>query len=153
MRDSNYKPNLGYINGICNRCDQRLFLLASHFFRLAKSLWKHAWVVRFLENFSEIFWKILPTPRTAAILKTELAFASTKHKKDTSAHFYNTGTIGQCSYRVTITNTFNTSSSCSENIMVLSVRRGFLPTWYSGFSLLLPSKTHRLVTWHQDFRC
>jgi hypothetical protein len=26
-------------SGICNRCDQRLFLLASRFFRLAKSLW------------------------------------------------------------------------------------------------------------------
>ena len=26
-------------SGICNRCDQRLFLLASCFFRLAKSLW------------------------------------------------------------------------------------------------------------------
>jgi hypothetical protein len=26
-------------SGICNRCDQRLFLLASRFFCLAKSLW------------------------------------------------------------------------------------------------------------------
>jgi hypothetical protein len=26
-------------SGICNRCDQRLFLLASRFFRLAKRLW------------------------------------------------------------------------------------------------------------------
>jgi hypothetical protein len=26
-------------SGICNRCDQRLSLLASRFFRLAKSLW------------------------------------------------------------------------------------------------------------------
>jgi hypothetical protein len=26
-------------SGICNRCDQRLFLLASRFFPLAKSLW------------------------------------------------------------------------------------------------------------------
>jgi hypothetical protein len=29
-------------SGNCNRCDQRLFLLASRFFRLAKSLWNHS---------------------------------------------------------------------------------------------------------------
>jgi hypothetical protein len=31
-------------SGICNRCDQRLFLLASRFFHLAKSLWNKGMV-------------------------------------------------------------------------------------------------------------
>jgi hypothetical protein len=39
MRDSNSEPNQVFESGICNRCDQRLSVLASRFFRLAKSPW------------------------------------------------------------------------------------------------------------------
>ena len=47
--------------GSCNRCDQRLFLLASCFFRLAESLWNHGIfsVVPAFQTVKYYFYKVL----------------------------------------------------------------------------------------------